>query len=214
MNKYDKTSCHCNDNDIMLVNRIQASRLVTLLIGCFFGIFMTGYFFGKRKAMEQINTNLQQDLLANQCNMILPEILNPKPSLTQKDNGADIIVPTIAQSQPEKENEETIPMESSQYYQAKLIGFGTQKAAQQFVDRLQKRGITTTIVKRISKNIQRLGNNRTIQWYQVVTKPIASKDQLEKLVDHIKTVEKIHDVQMVKVENDINERKNTQKQAL
>jgi cell division protein FtsN len=76
------------------------------------------------------------------------------------------------------------------HYYAQLIGFGTEKAAEQFVKRLASNGVTTEIKKRVSKTVK----GRTSYWYQVVTTAYANKDDLSRIVDKLVKEEKLKDV--------------------
>ena len=74
-----------------------------------------------------------------------------------------------------------------------LNGFGTLKAADRFVNRLQKKGIPVEVKKRISKTVR----GKIIAWYQVVTKEYTDKSVLEKLVATLKKDEKLKDPSII-----------------
>jgi hypothetical protein len=68
-----------------------------------------------------------------------------------------------------------------------LIGFGTEKAAQKFVQKLALKNIETFVKKRISKTAK----GRTVYWYQVVTPPYDNKETLTLLVNKLAKEERL-----------------------
>jgi|GEM_PF-804354 len=77
--------------------------------------------------------------------------------------------------------------ENKQY--ARLIGFGTKRAAQSFVSRLKKRDIPVilkTIVSKTSSGKQKV-------WYQAITPTFNSSKELKSVVDKVKRFEHIKD---------------------
>ena len=82
--------------------------------------------------------------------------------------------------------------EGTTYY-AQLIGFGTQKAADNFVKKLERKGIQAKVHTRQSKSAR----GKNYYWYQVVTELYDNKNELEIVVNCIKNDEKIHDVRIV-----------------
>ena len=61
--KQSKT-CSCHDSGLCLDNR-HVSWVFSIIILLSFGFFMAGYFFGKRKAMQDLHVTLDQDSLAD-----------------------------------------------------------------------------------------------------------------------------------------------------
>jgi len=85
-------------------------------------------------------------------------------------------------------NSDTIGTKIDNQY-ACLIGFGTKKAAQTFVTRLQKNNINLLIKTMISKTAA--GKQKT--WYQVVTPTCQSHNELHDIVHKVKRLERIRD---------------------
>lgn len=76
----------------------------------------------------------------------------------------------------------------SKKWSAILVGFATKQHALNFVQRLQNRGITVQIRTRISKSAT--GKAKKM-WFQVVTTPYNSKEELDEVVAQIKKTEHI-----------------------
>ena len=215
-----------NEKDSLIIDRKQVSRIVSGALLCVFFIFISGYFWGKKKAIEELSCNFEQEAFCDQ--LALTDQITPQ---AQTDNGPEVVIasgPVYAKASSGRSPEEKVPEvalktdesapqapEPKELYQAKLCGFGTEKAAQQLVDRLKNAGITTTIVKRASKPTGRnAAKKKVIYWYQVVTAKYANNGELVTLVQAVKQLEKMHDVQIVKVNDDRNARKNAAKQMV
>ncbi len=78
-------------------------------------------------------------------------------------------------------------------YLAELIGFGSLSSAQAFVDRLEKKGIKVSIKKRDSKSAR----GKLVSWYQVVTQPYDSHENLMRVVDVVKRDERLKGVHII-----------------
>src|SRR6266403_1787827 len=57
--------CHCADNRGLFIPNRQLSIVVAVFLFLTFSIFMTGYFLGKKKAVEQFTHEIQQDAFAD-----------------------------------------------------------------------------------------------------------------------------------------------------
>lgn len=185
-----KSDCSCQDS--LVITRKQASRLISGLIVCAFFLFVSGYFWGKKKALELYTLDLSRELFAadQQAKLDLGnDRYDDNQSMQEQPATA---APAPIQPKLSSEQEDI-------YYKAQLVGFGTLTPAQHCVERLKKNGITTTIVKRISTPHAASSRKKNLCWYQVVTERYTDKHQLELLVEKIKKSEKIHDVQIVKV---------------
>jgi len=78
-------------------------------------------------------------------------------------------------------------------YYAELIGFGTHRAANKFVEKLKKRNFSVVLKKRKSKT----SKGKTIVWYQVVTEKFDNKNDLIAFVDILKDKEKLKGVRII-----------------
>lgn len=212
MNKWEDSfkkneSCQCSRNDGLFVPNRQLSLIVAGLLFLAFSIFMTGYFLGKKNVVEQFSEKIQQEAFADQ---VYTSVLAATQDSEQKSvnnllvTDADIVdiaseIP--AQSSSQNINEEIVVAKNTEIenttsqdastarYYAQLIGFGTEKAAQLFVNKLAAKGIETEIKKRTSKTVK----GRASYWYQVVTAAYSNKNDLVVLVDKIAKEENIKD---------------------
>jgi hypothetical protein len=188
-----------HDKDSLIIDRKQASRIVSASLLCAFFIFISGYFWGKKKAVEELTSSFEQQAISDKLNIsninsFSPEVAQEKMQAVN-DNDKEVIL-------TKQEDELQNLNEARELFVAQLCGFGTKKAAQQMIDRLKKAGITTILVMRESKPANKnISNRKMIQWYQVLSEQYADKNQLAALVDAVKRLEKIHDVQIVKVNN-------------
>lgn len=92
---------------------------------------------------------------------------------------------------PEKKSAEHVPSTPNKQHKqyAQLIGFGTKKAAQAFVQRLKKHDISVMVKTVMSKSAS--GKQRT--WYQAITPTYDSEQALHDYVARIKRLEHIRD---------------------
>ena len=107
------------------------------------------------------------------------------------DNRSD---QAAVQSTPSDRQVKKTP-EPSAYY-APLIGFGSQKAAVTYVNRLMENGFPVELKLRSSKTAK----GRVIRWYQIVTKPFASRNELEKIIATLGKKEHLTNVKIVPIQ--------------
>ncbi len=198
-NKSDNASE--NASNYLLLSMRQLSFVVAGNIILLFTAFILGYFWGQRYAVEQFVDKIDNDSFADQISSSLFSL--QKNSAIPEDIMQSVDTTTSEQSCFSKEldkpdtmthvvhnvtaNTSTVSLTS--YYYAQLIGFGTLKAANRFVNRLQQKNIPVEVKKRIS----RTARGKKITWYQVVTKKYNDKSVLEKLVAILKKDEKLKD---------------------
>jgi cell division protein FtsN len=211
MNKWEDSSkknevCQCSRNDGLFVPNRQLSLIVAGFLFLAFSVFMTGYFLGKKNVVEQFSDNIQQEAFADQ---VYTAVVTAEQDSEQKSvntllvteaDATNIIVEMPDQSANQENKQEIIVAENAEIenttlqtsairYYAQLIGFGTEKAAQLFVNKLAAKGIETEIKKRTSKTVK----GRPCCWYQVVTGTYSDKNDLVVLVDKIAKEENIKD---------------------
>jgi hypothetical protein len=218
MNKWENSSkhndqCHCTNSQGLFIPGRQLSFVVAGLLFLFFFVFMTGYFLGKKNVVEQFSDQIHQEAFADQiytsviANMIEGgSSTNPaSPELLAEAHMpmVDELVEIAHNNETSHASEhaaialpiiDTIEHEPSMppHYYAQLIGFGTEKAAQQFVKKLAGKGIESDVKKRTSKTAK----GRTSYWYQVVTGTHTNKNELIALVDRIAKEENIKGAQI------------------
>ena len=156
-----------NKHPGVLLNDRHISWLISASIGAAFFIFMGGYFLGHKKALEKFSNSIEQDSFVD----------DSYAAMTPVDNAGAI-----------EASDDELPR-----FYAQLIGFGTRKGAERFVNRVLLRGIPVEIHTRISKTTQ----GASCSWYQVVTQPYVNKEELDVLVKNLIQEERLHDVRIV-----------------
>lgn len=191
--------CPCQDTTVLALSRTSVSRMVAASsLACLF-VFVTGYFWGKKHAAEAFMTAVTEEALVDKMQVALNTIApvpNPLDSLAVSDDAtenAPLEVTTQAAEEVATE-QALVPVTSDKQYIAKLIGFGSERNASQFVKKLARRGVSDVV---IAPQTGRMSGGRMRTWYQVVTKPFADHQRLVALVDRIKQIEKLHDVRIV-----------------
>jgi hypothetical protein len=195
--KKNENACYCSTNQGLFVPNRQLSVVIAGFLFLCFCIFITGYFLGKKNVAEQSVQAMQQEAFADHIySSVLTaeqkiESHNTSTLLASQSPVIEIVEQLITQDDtqiavvvPQNESTQRI----IQYY-AQLIGFGTEKSAHLFVNKLAAKGIQTEIKKRVSKTVK----GKTSYWYQVVTPLYSNKDDLSQLVDKITKEENIKD---------------------
>lgn len=195
----DKSSPKKAGGEGLFVSNRQLSFVVAGNIILLFTTFILGYFWGQKYAVEHFVDKMHNGSFADQ-------IYSSLFSLQEGSSipGNSVQSPIMADTEQPICKEESDPQDTtithfdnkpivSTNYYAQLIGFGTLKAANRFVNRLQKKDIPVEVKKRISKTVR----GKTIAWYQVVTKKYTDKSVLEKLVAILKKDEKLKDPSIV-----------------
>ena len=196
------------------------SRVVGFVIAgmvvLLFMAFMTGYFWGKKKALETFCRGTERESLADHINAALyggfeykeattpseiDEVVDEQESdvtSNETEHEGKSVSPSSVESKVEPEeisnqNIEQVTSGNPEQYHAELIGFGTLQGAKRFAARLEKKQIAVVINKRVSKTAK----GRVVTWYQVVTPTFNNKDQLIELVNSIKQQERLNDVRIL-----------------
>ncbi|MDP3889416.1 MAG: SPOR domain-containing protein [bacterium] len=196
--KVGSVRCVCTETTGLFVPNRQLSFVVAgVVLGLFFS-FIIGFFGGQRYVISQFSGKLNQDSFADQIYSSLcaldQNIENVGETECEPDNqessdeGSD-------QESPESivlnnREEAAIQSEPRQAFYAQLVGFGTLRAAQRFMQRLTQQDIPVYIKTRHSKTAR----GKNIAWYQVVTESFEDKEKLTALVDKITEQEKLKDV--------------------
>lgn len=210
-------SCVCDGKQgLFLTNRHLSWALSIVLLFNFF-LFMTGYFLGKKHAVDHISYKIDQESLSDHVYSSMYALYDSKAPNTSSDNSEPGEEIEIAEGESQTEEpildqaidaaaevksaqdiiEESKNLGSAQAknheYYAQLVGFSSQQAAQQFIKKLALRDITAHIKQRQSKT----SKGKIVYWYQVITESFTNKEELLKLVDTIKYREKLHDVRII-----------------
>lgn len=181
------------DRAAVVLSARQVSWVVSGFLLLSFFIFMAGYFLGQRKVFADFTGKVEQESLGD---MIFASLYTKDSADgSDEEGGAEVAaaVDEVAAADtidtPEAPNESLLisnallDEESASHYYAELIGFGTERAAQIFVERLQKDGILVEIKKRTSKTAR----GKLVAWYQVVTHEF---NESAPLLDLVKKLEK------------------------
>lgn len=199
------------------LNARQASWAVVIIVALGFFTFITGYFWGKHTGAQELSFIASQESLTDQvysslCVMNGEEIIHNKihentivheqDSLPKggDSNREDISNDnSIALSDSENHDvssvQTSVTQEPTQTYYAQLVGFGTKRAADRFVARMDKHGIGVTIATKHSKTAK--GAPKT--WYQAMTKTFSDKAELQQQIERIKAIEHLHDVRIITI---------------
>lgn len=215
--------CQCGDKSGVFLTGRQMSWLVSSVIMVCFFVFISGYFLGKKKAVEKFYHKIKQDSFADHIYSSMCSMYDKQNEQLGEGGGTEIQLTDIglvdADSMEQKltgasqESEVAAPKhggqttcvavdagvrpefeveERCQYY-AELIGFGTERAARRFADKLSKDNVAVSVKRRRSKTVR----GRVITWYQVVTGTFDDKDDLIALVDDVSARERLKDVRIV-----------------
>ncbi len=211
--------CMCNDKKYFIIERAQTSRLVVLSLLSLFSLFSAGYFIGKYQAITMLAAELEQQALADHIHHSMSILYGPhQPSLSDSDDAPSIpaqLETKEASLEPEQSegstnsvsapvlvtqthSSENIITSDARHYYAQLAGFSLMTSAQKMVNRLQKKGIVTTIVKHVSKHASTGQPLAPKTWYQVVTKSMP-KHELDTIMATIKKSEHISNPRIVMV---------------
>ena len=214
-----ETECFCSSTNGFFITKRQASSVSAIIIFLFLCIFISGFFLGKKNAIEEFSNKVLNGSFADQARYSFYSLYGGNPaaeeseeqeyeeeqselidSETQKRNEA--LFEEIAKNVAQKENnllnvispELKNNINGTERYSAELIGFGTHEAAEQFVKKAQKKGYNVFIRQRKSVTSK---NKSARNWYQVVTDEFDDKSKLMDLVEKIKITERLHDVKLV-----------------
>jgi hypothetical protein len=191
-----ENNCYCDGQYGLFLSNRQLSGVVAGLLFLFFVIFITGYFLGKRCVAAQFTQEASLDASIDRAKAKeVFEVVGINEALAVDGDVVTLVAledaSTVVQPVVEQEVQpEDIKQQDTKQYYAQLIGFGTEKAAQQFVQRVALKNIETTIKKHTSKTAK----GRVSYWYQVVTAPYNNKDELSQVVAQLSREERLKDV--------------------
>jgi hypothetical protein len=224
---FSKVECYCTDSNGFYITKRQASIATSLIIILITFMLIFGYLWGQRNAIQEFTSKVVADSFADQVNYSMYSMYGESANSEEEDsdeskeNNNDIEEeqgveqqikkPLITNStvkndssnvqnisNPQIQNtlnsQQTTP--NTKYY-AQLVGFGSRKNAEQFVNKLQKKGYTVRIMPRKSKT----SNGKVITWYQAITENFADKAQLEEVVNEIKISERLSDIKFMTTTN-------------
>lgn len=183
-NNVENVHCVCTNVYGLFLPNKQLSLVLSFLLLCALCIFIAGYFLGKKQAIEERDSSLQEEFFADR---IYAQVLINN----EKEHGDEINQELIAKKR--ENNEKTESESDEQSYYAQLIGFGYEQNAQIFKQKLMKKNITVQVNAIQSKNVRGVTKN----WYQVTTNNYKNKEELQLLVDRISKEEKLNGVKIL-----------------
>ena len=170
----------------------QLSFVVAGILLILFASFMAGYFLGQRQVVEQFTQQVHHDSFGDQIYASLFSLELQNEDVQQKMRVVSTDATVLQQNSTPVVSEIKQELTEGSYY-AQLVGFGTKKAAERFVQHLVKKNIVSEVKKRISKTAK----GKVISWYQVVTPTYSDKVELEALVAKLVKEEKLNDTRIV-----------------
>lgn len=188
-----------NNSDELTLSMRQVQAFVALCLFGSFGFFALGYFFGQQHALRTLVENVSNTVVSDQINthFYQNKFLEAENS---SDNSHDektaiaeelLVEESVAHLPAVQSNDSIIhtekPHESISFY-APLVGYGTLKAAEQFMKRWPDAPIM------LKKQISRSAKGKQVTWYQIVTEPFADRNELQNFVEHIQKKERLKDV--------------------
>jgi septal ring-binding cell division protein DamX len=194
----------------LCVTNRSVSLAVAGALLCLVSVFLVGFFVGQRSAAQQFIDRAGQGAFADHIYAAMcglsgtseqqEDAANADGGETEaSDEGqlqvtSDEVVSAVAPVQtPEATSDETETSESGSECYAQLIGFGTAKAAQDYANRLKKKGIPVFVQKRHSRSAK----GRLVTWYQVITEKFRDEEKLQALIARLKEEEKLQGIHIV-----------------
>jgi len=194
---------------------------VAALFVCIF-MFVIGYFVGKKSVLDEFAAKVSKESFADQVEYAFAsQALHAMDDAVDSDyddeaseQNADELTNLSEEAKSkgvDSKKQESMqiekiqePVKAAQVQQergiwyAKLIGFGSQKSASAFADRLQKKGVEVRIKTHMSKTAS--GKKRT--WYQALTGEYTDKKEFDAVLDKIISLEhlKRNDIQIVQTD--------------
>lgn len=194
----------------LCVTNRSVSLAVAGAILCLVSVFLVGFFVGQRSAAQQFIDRAGQGAFADHIYAAMcglsgtseqqEDVANADGGETEasdegqsQEAGDEAAGSVVATQEPEAVNDETEVSEGGSECYAQLIGFGTAKAAQDYANRLKKKGIPVFVQKRHSRSAK----GRLVTWYQVVTEKFRDEEKLQALVARLKEEEKLQGIHIV-----------------
>lgn len=171
----------------------QLSLAMAALLAFSFFVFIAGYFLGQKKAAEEFSFRADQDSLADQIYSsmcVLYDAKDDNEDASENESGEELeINENIDSIEQKDEASQTLVSQAvipQKQFTAAIAGFGGNNSAdgKKLVQQLINKGYPVELVERSSKTAK----GKTVIWYQVITKPYASKDSLEKAIHEIAKV--------------------------
>lgn len=213
----NQKECYCSDSNGFYITKREASIATSIIIVLLTISLVVGYLWGQRSTIEEFTNKVVNDSLADQVNYSMYSMYgenstNEESEVSKDNNTMEEAPSNVIQDNNSKQTTEhiqspnvllkenqTLKEDTKQDIKhfATLIGFGSKSNAQEFVNKLEKKGYNVLLIPRKSKT----SKNKTITWYQITTPKFDDKEKLEKVVNEIKKIERLNDVKFMTSKN-------------
>ena len=200
MKKKITCQCDCHDHPILILDSKQSALTSIVIIALGLILFISGYLIGKKNAFDAFARDMSEQSFADRLHHSMTMLYGADHKAPQAlpENETALPVP-VAANVPSQATATPHAQEIKvEKHYAQLDRFSTRSLAQQLVDRLQKRGITTTLIKRTSETQTRDGKKQVAIWYTVHTACYPTRTEVEALVSSIKITENLKQVTYLK----------------
>lgn len=190
---------------LCVTNRSVSLGIAGALL-CLVSIFLVGFFIGQRSATQQFIDRAGQGVFADHIYAAMcglsetsdqqEDAVNAEGGETEtseEESPVEVVSAADITETTESTSDEVEVSDGGSECYAQLIGFGTAKAAQDYVTRLKKKGIPVFVQKRHSRSAK----GRLVTWYQVVTEKFRDEEKLQALVARLKEEEKLQGIHIV-----------------
>lgn len=181
--------CTCGDEKKVVVPNEMVTTTAVFLLILFAAFLAVGFWAGRWITLEQLTHQLEEERFSDSIETRFYTESDYDDATDQQDNvmlrnevdeenqDEGVQLPNIDVSS----NFETEGQQGEQLFYAELAGFRSLVAAQSFEKRLINKKIPVYTKKKISRDAR----GRSIEWYQVVTKPYVVEDDLKKIVARV-----------------------------
>jgi hypothetical protein len=172
--------------------QVRSGAALILVLLCL--AVVVGYYWGKKRAYEEFLEGCRSDSLSDKIAASLCSLYDADQDedSAEGSESQDTLLRTTHNGNDHEKLAQKMTQETEALYFAELAGFGSARQAKDYVKRLQQRSIKAHMVEHVSRSAR--GKIRT--WYQVVTAPMGY-DELQALVDAIKTEDRLQGVTLV-----------------
>lgn len=194
----------------LMIPRRTLHFILALALFFFFVAFMIGYFMGVKYATDEFVSQIRQETFAKQF------LINTatQQQHTQPSQEAAVTMPetdsavigTEVETAPSPAAIEAVQVPTPEpavhstasdpvpWYGAELIGFGSKKAAESFIQRV---ALYNPVKLELKERTHSAKKGRIVRWYQVVTGKYAQKEELQTILDILIKKEHLHDIKVV-----------------
>lgn len=201
MKKKLTCQCDCHNHPILILDSKQSALTSIVIIVLGLILFISGYLIGKKNAFDAFARDMSEQSFADRLHHSMTMLYGTNQKSLPENEKEVSAVGTASQENQivpiAQANQKAQEIKVEKHY-AQLDRFSARSLAQQLVDRLQKRGIATTLIKRTSETQTRDGKKQVAIWYTVHTACYPTRSEVEALVSSIKITENLKQVTYLK----------------